>query len=151
MDVDPYGSAATALSSKWALSSDVWLTSPRFCSVFLRQALYLGYIEKAHCSWNTSSPVLSHNFIPFHLDMCNYWSGFWVQKSMFGKLFSVILSIETHPESNLLYQQCKTCCENCISAQLVFQSLILNSAEGFGAFTMTLFICAYLKKIPKDL
>lgn len=62
---------------------------------------------------------------------------------MFGKLFSVILSIETHPESNLLYQQCKTCYENCISAQLVFQSLILNSAEGFGAFTMTLFICAY--------
>lgn len=30
---------------------------------------------------------------------------------MFGKLFLVILSIETHPESNLLCQQCEICCE----------------------------------------
>lgn len=115
MGVDPYGSgsAATALSSKWALSSDMCLSSPRFCSVVLRQDqyLHLGYAEEACCSWSTSSPVLSHNFIPFHLDTCKLLKQLLVQKSMFGKLFSVILSIETHPESNLLYQQCKTCCE----------------------------------------
>jgi len=34
---------------------------------------------------------------------------------MSGKLFLVSLSVEINPESNLLYQQCKTWWEQCLS------------------------------------